>query len=148
MVRIELDLGPGIKGLCRRLVPETGDRINQGFINAINAAQSRARELAPRGKGYLREGISGFVRAHLEGGLISRSPYSSFLHFGTGLYGPGKKLITIESRGEKALWWKGAPHPVKRVVQKGIKPMDFIRSAISESLLTAAFHKGFDKDRP
>lgn len=49
--------------------------------------------------------------------------YAGFVEFGTGPY-------VIVPAKKQALYWKGAPHPVRRVVRRGNKPYPFLRPAL------------------
>lgn len=47
--------------------------------------------------------------------------YGRYLEEGTGKYGPKGEPIVIKPINKKALYWKGAPHPVKIVHNPGMK---------------------------
>jgi hypothetical protein len=55
--------------------------------------------------------------------------YAKYVHDGTGIYGPLKRPIIILPTNKKALYWKGAKHPVRKVIQKGIRPNTFLSRA-------------------
>jgi hypothetical protein len=50
--------------------------------------------------------------------------YASYVEFGTGPH-------LILPRNKKALWWKGADHPVRRVNHPGSKAKPWLRPAIA-----------------
>jgi hypothetical protein len=138
----------GIEGDASALSAEVRSRVEAGLVNALNIAERTARERAPRKTGRLRQGIRAILAGgRLGGALVSLAPYSSYLHFGTGVYGPRKRPYTVVPRKKKALYWPGARHPVKRVFIRGIEPRDFLREAVRESLLREAFEEGFRKGR-
>lgn len=49
--------------------------------------------------------------------------YAGFVEFGTGPY------VILPVR-KQALYWKGAAHPVRRVVRQGNRPYPFLRPAL------------------
>jgi hypothetical protein len=137
----------GIEGDASALSAEVRSRLQAGLVNALNVAERTARERAPRKTGRLRQGIRPVLAGggRLGGALVSLAPYSSYLHFGTGVYGPGRRPCTVAAKNKKALSWPGARHPVRRVFIRGIEPRDFLREAVRESLLREAFEEGFEK---
>ena len=62
------------------------------------------------------------------GTVKSPAPYSLFVHEGTGIYGPSRKPITPKVK--KALYWPGAPHPVKSVLGQRSQP--FLKEAFDK----------------
>ena len=55
--------------------------------------------------------------------------YGTCLETGTGLYGPKKQVI--KPKNKKALYWKGALHPVKEV--KGMQPRPIIEPTLKNN---------------
>jgi len=53
--------------------------------------------------------------------IYSNVEYALNVHEGTGIHGPEGKYIEIFPVNKKALYWPGAPHPVKRVLHPGQK---------------------------
>jgi hypothetical protein len=141
-IRIEIDEN------VTSLSAEVRRRLLAGFVNALDTAERTARESAPRRTGRLSHGIHAFLDGggggRLAGALVSRAPYSSYLHFGTGVYGPRKRPYTVVPKRKKALFWPGARHPVKGATIRGMKPGDFLREAVRESLIRRAFDEGFE----
>lgn len=146
MIGIKFDISPGLDALAAALRAEAQRGMDAGFEGALQGAGEKARELAPGRTGRLREAISAFVTGRLTGALVSRAPYSSFLHEGTGIYGAHGERIVIEPRVKQALWWPGARNPVKKVETRGVRPMPFLRQAISDTLIRAAFDEGFERE--
>ncbi|WKV08196.1 hypothetical protein Q2T46_11725 [Thermoanaerobacterium sp. CMT5567-10] len=88
-------------------------------------------------EGYAKENASwtdrtGHARQGLNGGVdvdgnrfilyLSHSvKYGQYLEEGTGEYGPKGEPIVIKPINKKALYWEGAPHPVKIVHNPGMK---------------------------
>lgn len=54
---------------------------------------------------------------HIQSGVA----YALAVHTGTGIHGPEGRPIEIVPVNKKALYWPGAPHPVKRVLNPGRK---------------------------
>ena len=138
MIRIEADVRGSIKGLAA----EAQRRVESGFAAVVAALETRAKGLAPVRTGRLRDSIHAYISGRLAGGIGYGVPYASFLHHGTGIYGPKGRMIVIEPRKKKALFWPGAAHPVRRVMQKGIRPRDFIRNVPDTALIRRAFEQG------
>ncbi len=69
----------------------------------------------------LRRSIQSVVRGTKAtiGPNLNDAKYALFVHEGTRAY-------EIRPRTKKALFWKGARHPVKRVHHPGIKPNKFV----------------------
>jgi hypothetical protein len=144
MIHIGIEVTPDLGDFVEGLRKDIEGRISSGFKSVLAAAESGAKERAPSHTGRLRQSIRAFLDAPLRGCLVSGAPYSSFLHEGTGLYGPRKRPITIGPKKKDALAWQGAGHPVRKVVQRGIRPVDFIRDALNEALLKKAFEQGLE----
>jgi hypothetical protein len=145
MIGIKFDISPGIDAVAAALRAEVQGGMDAGFEGVLQRAEEKAKELAPGRTGRLSEAISAFVTGRLTGALVSKAPYSSFLHEGTGIYGTHGERIVIEPRVKQALWWPGARYPVKKVEIKGVRPMPFLRQAISDALIRAAFDEGFER---
>jgi len=65
--------------------------------------------------------------------IHSSVKYALAVHEGTGLYGPEKRKFEIRPVKKKALYWKGAPHPVKKVMHPGQKPNPFVEKSIDQT---------------
>ena len=52
--------------------------------------------------------------------------YGQHLETGTGIHGPRKEAYVITPKEKKALFWPGAPHPVKKVLHPGMKAQPII----------------------
>lgn len=120
-------------------------RISPAIDAVMSAILEAARASAPVRTGALRSSIA------LEGGsdsaaLVAGAPHASFLHHGTGVYGPAGRPITIMPGAKRALWWPGAGHPVRAVRQMGIRPRDFLRCAVSDSFIRAAFDSAMNEE--
>ena len=120
-------------------------RMRDGFRAMAEALAESAKKTAPVRTGKLRDSVSLSSEAALSGSVLYGAPYASFLHEGTGLYGPRGKIIVIRPKKKKALFWPGASHPVGVVRQKGIRPRDFVRRALREARLAEAFDGAFNE---
>ena len=128
------------------VIGDARGRTQKGFRAAVEALVKSAQQTAPVRTGALRDSVSA-SDATAEGGLSAKvtygAPYASFLHEGTGIYGPRGKPIIIRPKKKKALFWPGAAHPVSVVRQKGIRPQGFVLKAIREARLARAFDDAF-----
>ena len=61
--------------------------------------------------------------------IAPHQPYALYVHEGTGIY--GKSGQRIRPKTKKALYWKGALHPVKSV--RGQKPQPFMERGYQEA---------------
>ena len=59
--------------------------------------------------------------------------YALYVHEGTGIYGPNGQPIEIYPTNKQALYWPGAPHPVKKVTIQGQRPNPFATRAIENA---------------
>jgi hypothetical protein len=60
--------------------------------------------------------------------------YGQYLEKGTGVHGPHKKPFVIRPKNKKALFWKGLPHPVKKVTIQGMKAQPIIKPTIEANM--------------
>lgn len=98
------------------------DELSKSVKTSVNLIRPIMRMEVPRGKTRkLSENIQ--VKAvGLEGSVgpnLEITPYGWWVHQGTDPY-------TIRPKRKKALWWKGALHPVKKVRHPGIKANPFV----------------------
>ncbi len=113
-------------------------RMRDGFKAMVEALAESAKKTAPVRTGILRDSVSLSSGTAFSGSVLYGAPYASFLHEGTGIYGPRGKIIVIRPKKKKALFWPGAAHPVGVVRQKGIRPRDFVQRAIRGARLAEA----------
>lgn len=140
MLKVQVSTTP--EPLAPRLLKRFASALTEGLSTALSDAQSKAEDTAPVRTGNLRDSINTYFEG-LRGEFVSDAHYSSYLHDGTGLYGPYKQAFYIYPRYKKALWWPGLPHPVPFVHIKGIEPMDFLRNATKPSFLAEIFEDEF-----
>lgn len=86
--------------------------------------QADARTRAPRRSGKLRESIRVETRRvgamSVAGEVYSKLPYAIFMEMGTSAH-------VIRAKNKRALFWKGARHPVKEVRHPGTRAYGFMR---------------------
>ena len=56
-----------------------------------------------------------------------KAPYATFIHGGTGMWGPGRRMYAIHPREHRALAFDG--HLARRVMHPGISPDPFLYDA-------------------
>ncbi len=127
----------GVLGAARK-------RMRDGFRAMVEALAESAKKTSPVRTGKLRDSVGHSSGTAFSGSVVYGAPYASFLHEGTGLYGPHGKIIVIRPKKGKALFWPGAAHPVSVVRQKGIRPRDFVWRAIREARLAESFDGAFN----
>lgn len=91
-----------------------------------------AKRRCPRRSGRLGGSIRPSMRRDSRGlvGVVGTDvEYALFVHEGTGLYGPRKRRIVPVTK--RALYWKGARHPVRSV--RGQRSNPFLRDALKEA---------------
>ena len=97
--------------------------------NAINQAgqsiRDNIREITPMKTGDLRKSVR-VSYGILEATISTNSPYAIFVHEGT-------RPHTIRPLNKKALFWKGARHPVKQVFHPGTKANPFFEKGLEDS---------------
>ena len=116
-----------IKGLNKlktavRQSPEMVKREMAGAIKiSVNLIRPIMREEAPSKSGKLSRNIQA-ISSGLSGSIgpnLRITPYALYIHEGT-------KPYVIRPKTKKALYWKGALHPVKKVNHPGIKANPFV----------------------
>lgn len=75
--------------------------------------------------GYLRSSYK-TVWSPLRGEVYPQAHYALFVHEGT-------KAHVIEPRYKKALYWKGAAHPVARVNHPGFRANPYMQRAVDQA---------------
>lgn len=89
------------------------------------AVEAEAKMRAPIDKGFLRSSTQANVdqaESHLLGFVQVGAEYGLAVEEGT-------RPHVIRPKGKKALYWKGAKHPVKGVRHPGTAPQPFMRPA-------------------
>jgi len=140
---ITIQMTPDLRELITVLHGDVHEGIRAGMQNLLSEIEARAVKKAPIRTGNLVNSITNYiVNRGLAGVVKATAPYASYVHWGTGLYGPYKQKIVIRPRYKKALFWPGAAHPVKKVEQKGQKGKPFFLKAIREINPQKVFEEG------
>lgn len=100
--------------------------VRAALVNSINRTQSNIRKLTPHRTGNLQRSILTQMEYPI-GMVSSQEKYGAYIEFGTSPY-------TITPKNKKALYWKGAAHPVMAVHHPGIKARPFFKPGVTESL--------------
>jgi hypothetical protein len=124
-MKIKVELKPTAENLVRQFKGFEGillNKIKEGVLGYALLVKRGAMEEAPVDTGRLRTSISEGMRIH-SGGLTAviqpNVDYAYWVHQGT-------RSHVILPKNKKALYWKGAEHPVKRVNHPGTKPNPFM----------------------
>jgi len=136
---MEINVKVEIKGKLLKELKENPGEVSRKSIWAgmtwlVEAIEAKAKKEVPVKTSNLLRSITSNVSADGKKGTITAAakkdgkPYGLFVHEGTGLFGPFKRLIRPTT--QKALFWPGALHPVKSV--KGMKPNPFFTRAVSQ----------------
>ena len=130
--RIARELGANVKGAKRA-----------GMISLVEEIEARGVKHAPVRTSDLANSITSDVNQDgSEGRVKATAKHARYVHEGTGIYGYYKKRFTILPKKKKALFWPGGKHPVKKVIQKGIRPNPFFKKALKEIRPADVFEKG------
>lgn len=144
-MQIYVKINPAMESLMSRLGGDLHGGLRSGMINLVEEVEARAVKEAPVKTSNLVDSITSYasddgtfgvvkVRAFNERGV----EYGKFVHQGTGIYGPHKKPIKPVTK--KALFWRGAAHPVKSI--KGMKPRPFLTDAGDDTDVQKSYETG------
>lgn len=90
-----------------------GKEINQGIATSIIELERKARQEAPVDTGNLRsKHRTKLDPLRMRGELLNVAKYATAVHEGT-------RARVIRPKKKKALSWKGAAHPVKKINHPG-----------------------------
>lgn len=140
---ISISVSPSIEALFGKLGGNVRRAIAAGVGYLMADLEAHTVEEAPVDTTTLVNSITHYLTDGGFGGVLKvTAPYAGYVHGGTGIYGPKKKEIVIRPKNKKALWWPGARHPVKKVVQKGQKPNPFVTRGIRRTDIAGSFEEG------
>ncbi len=110
--------------------------IKKALLKVAHRIRDRAIDEAPYRTGALRKSIT--VHDEFEDKVIvsagdGGAPYAPYVHEGSGIFGRHKRRYEIRPKEKKALYRKGARHPVKKVVQIGQKSKPFLLIAAKKT---------------
>jgi HK97 gp10 family phage protein len=114
-------VGIYVEGQIIELCPVKSGRLKGSITYATKTNKSNVRSPAKSEDGISHDGSQDTV---LIGTNVEYAPY---VEYGTGLEGPKNQPIVITPKNKKALFWKGADHPVKKVVSPGMPAQPFLR---------------------
>lgn len=108
--------------------------VQAGAMIVRNEASARA----PYRTGNLRRSIHHEVIRETRGEVAvavgTNLDYAAAVEFGSGIHatrGPRRPII-IRPRNRRALYWPGAPHPVRAVRHPGVRPRPYLIPAFKE----------------
>jgi hypothetical protein len=122
--------------------------ISRTLTNEAKFIETETKELSPQGPtGNLKELIhtttprvdASAVTVTVQGG----TDYTPYQEYGTGPKGAASNYLPasaysgpykITPNGKKALFWKGAAHPVKSVVHYGIRARKFFKNSLEKRI--------------
>lgn len=126
--------------LREELTDEAIRRARQAVSAAVHKAAARieagAKLRAPVDTGNLWNSIMARREGELTASVGVSAEYAAAVEFGTGgrsvAPGASKRPIVIVPIRKRALWWPGARHPVRRVVQQGQPARPYLVPAVEE----------------
>jgi len=124
-INIEIKNLSTIKATLKQHPEEMVRNLNKAITKTVFYIRAKSARRVPVRSGYLRS--SAYTTfGHLKGSVGFKAKYAGWVHDGTSPY-------IIRPSSAKALFWKGAAHPVKRVNHPGIRANPFLRSAVEDS---------------
>lgn len=114
-----------IKAAFKKAPAEMTKSLSVAVRRVIFIVEARSQRNAPIKTGRLRGSLYRDF-GPLRGEIGYKASYAGYVHDGTSPY-------TIYPNGKKALYWKGASHPVKRVAHPGIRANPFLQRAVDDS---------------
>lgn len=115
--------------LARRVAAWTGSigpEAARATLEAATVVTAAGKQEAPSRSGRLRRSIAYRVGGEARYVVSPNVPYAPAVHNGSVPH-------TILPRVKKALWWKGAPHPLRVVHHPGTKANAFMTRALEQS---------------
>lgn len=121
--------------------------INRIALQIAERIREKATRIGriPFDKGDLRKSIFTQLIGTGKAILGSALDYAASVH-------DGRRRVVIIPRNKKALWWPGAKHPVKKVIQPARAGVPFIKDAAEElaqeglDFLTPEIRKQIEKE--
>lgn len=126
-----------IEGLdeFRQDVSNAGSKLRSNvrwaMVQSVNIVKNSAQQLAPYKTGTLRRSIYTDVQQSGFRGVIAQdsaiASYGAHIEYGT-------KAHTISAINKKALFWKGAMHPVRSVRHPGFRGKPYMLPALEQNV--------------
>ena len=114
------------------------ENVRQGFINglyvACNIVHAKAMQTSPIKTGVLRNSLSMEVDEEKLSGQVYVPENSPASKYAPLIELTGSIAHEIRPVNKKALFWKGASHPVKKVNHPGFKAKPFLRPALYDNI--------------
>lgn len=138
-MELNFKIQPDLVRLARKLKGDVQGARRAGMISLTAEVEARARRNAPVRTANLANTGTSTVNSDGSQGLVSfTAPYAGYVHEGTGLFGPRKKMIVPTEK--KALYWPGAAHPIRAV--RGMKGRPYLMKAAEDSDMAELFTEG------
>ncbi|MFA5183297.1 MAG: hypothetical protein WC405_18440 [Syntrophales bacterium] len=138
-MKIHFKITPDMDKLTRNLEGNVDGARRAGMTNVVTTIEATARKDAPVKRSNLaNSGTSKIEDDGSKGTITFTAPYAGHVHEGTGLYGPHRTKIVPKSK--KALFWRGAAHPVKSV--RGMVGKPFLKNAAEKANIPSLFAEG------
>lgn len=125
IINIEIKNQEQIRAAFKKAPATMITNLNTAVKKVILFIRARAVQEAPVKTGNLRASAR-TTFAPLKGELEFKAKYAAWVHEGTSPY-------QIRPTSKKALFWKGAAHPVRVVNHPGIRANPFLRRAVENS---------------
>lgn len=132
LIKVQIKGLDELKVAFRKSPMIVGQEIQRAISLSVALIGRNAKMEAPSKTGELRRGIKNKI-SPFRGSVESTVDYGIYVHEGTGKYGKGKGPYIIRPVRKKALFWKGARHPVKSVRHPGIRPNPFMKRGAEKS---------------
>lgn len=124
-IKIEIKNARQIKQAFSMYPALMNKNLNIAIKSVIFFIRAKSVENAPAITGYLRSSAYTSFEP-LRGEVGFKAKYAPYVHDGTGPY-------EIRPKNGKALFWKGAEHPVRVVHHPGIKANPFLKNAVEDN---------------
>lgn len=115
---------------------QTITEVTKAVNDAAIAIRNKARSYAPHQHGTLQNSIHAtpatVMANNVKATVGTNLDYAPYQEYGTGIYGPNPHMIEILPTNKKALYWPGAAHPVRRVLNPGVKPKAYMQKAFDD----------------
>lgn len=116
------------------------DEVQKAMVNSVNTVKNTAQDTVAYKTGTLRRSIFTDIQDNGFTGIVgvdsNMAPYGAGIEFGTAPH-------IIVPVNKKALFWKGALNPYRKVNHPGTRPNPFMGPALENSL--AAIQQFFEE---
>ncbi len=139
MIKVEIKNLEAFQRAISKYPEVSAKNFQAAIVTSIQDIERQATVEAPKKTGYLKANW-GIEYGLLKGKLWPKAEYAIFVHEGT-------KAHDIFPVSKKALFWKGAAHPVKRVHHPGTKANPFLQRAVDgkQAQVDMNFEKALEK---